>query len=383
MAFAVGVMAANIYYPQPILALLAESLGLQPDAAGLIMALTQIGYGLGVVFVIPLGDLFENKKLILSMIFITVVAEFVLGISRAVTPYFIASVFAGLGACTVQIIIPYVSHLFDKSQRGQILGSIMSGLMLGIMLSRPVSSLLTDFVSLHAVFYVSSAVMLALWWRLKYVLPERKPESANLKYFQLIWSMKDLLVKTPTIRRRAFYQSMMFGSFCVFWTTIPLMLVTDFHFTQKGIAAFALAGLAGAIVAPFAGKAADRGHSRTASIISFAVGIISFILSHFIHEPGYLSLAILVIAANLLDAGVSAHLVLGQRAVFMIDPRNQSRSNGLYIGITYVGGAVGSAVGAWAYLHGGWQLATLIGGAMPLAALVMILTEKFFGYSEV
>lgn len=383
MTFAIGIMAANIYYAQPILALLAESLHLRPDAAGLIMTLTQIGYGLGVLFIIPLGDLFENKKLILTMISVTIIAEFTLGFSRSVTPYFVASVLAGLGASTVQIIVPYVSSLFDKSKRGTVLGSIMSGLMLGIMLARPLASLLTDYVSLHAVFFVSAAMMVVLLWRLAITIPERLPENSGLNYVQLIWSMKNLVIQTPTLRRRAFYQAMMFGAFCVFWTTVPLLLTNSaFHFSQKGVALFALAGLAGAIVAPIAGKYADRGQGRFMTVIAFSVGLFSFALSHFITPGTNLSLAILIIAANLLDAGVSMHLVLGQRAIFMIDPKNQSRMNGLYIGILYVGGAIGSALGAYAYLHGGWAAATTIGAIMPAIALVMFFTEKAFGYIE-
>lgn len=383
MSFAVGVMAANIYYAQPILSLIASSLGLRPDAAGLIMTLTQIGYGLGVLFIIPLGDLFENKKLILTMIALTILAELTLGFARSVIPYFVASIVAGLGASAVQIIVPYATHLFDKAQRGQVLGSIMSGLMLGIMLSRPLASLMTDFVSLHAVFFVSASIMLFLFWRLAYVLPERKPPSTNLKYGQLIWSMKNLLMTTPTLRRRAIYQALMFGAFCLFWTTVPLLLIsTKFQFTQKGVALFALAGLAGAIAAPFAGKMADRGYSRKTTTCAFIFGCLSFLMSHFAQESSFLSIFLLIVAANFLDAGVSAHLVLGQRAIFMIDPANQSRLNGLYIGIVYVGGAVGSALGAWAYLHGGWGSATFIGALFPVCALLMLWTEKYFDYTE-
>ena len=383
MSFAVGVMAANIYYAQPILSLIARSLELRPDAAGLIMTLTQIGYGLGVLFIIPLGDLFENKKLILTIFALTILAEITLGFAQTVIPYFIASVVAGLGASAVQIIVPYATHLFDKAQRGQVLGSIMSGLMLGIMLSRPLASLMTDLVSLHAVFFVSAAAMVFLFWRLAMVLPERKPQETNLKYRELIWSMKHLLITTPTLRRRGVYQGLMFGAFCLFWTTVPLLLISpEFKFSQKGVALFALAGLAGAIAAPFAGKLADRGFSRKASISAFIFGTFSFLLSHFAQTNSAVSLILLVIAANLLDSGVSAHLVLGQRAIFMIDPANQSRLNGLYIGIVYVGGAIGSALGAWAYLHGGWGAVTFIGALFPICALVMLGTEKYFGYAE-
>jgi predicted MFS family arabinose efflux permease len=382
MSFAVGVMAANIYYTQPILSLIAESLHLRADASGLVMTLTQIGYGLGVLFVIPLGDLFENKKLILIMIGITIIAELTLGFSKAVVPYFAASVLAGLGASSVQIMVPYSSQLFDKAERGKILGSIMSGLMLGIMLSRPLASFMTDLFSFHAVFFVSSGIMTVLLFCLVSFIPKRTPEATGLSYVRLIWSMKELLVRTPILQRRSFYQAMMFGAFCVFWTTVPLLLIDQFHFTQKNIALFALAGVAGAIIAPVAGRLADKGFARKMTLSSFILGILSFVLSHFIEPGSTMALVILIVSANLLDAGVSAHLVLGQRAIFLIDPRNQSRMNGLYIGILYVGGAMGSALGAWAYLHGGWKVATLAGAVMPVLALLLFLTEKFSGYVE-
>jgi predicted MFS family arabinose efflux permease len=160
------------------------------------------------------------------------------------------------------------------------------------------------------------------------------------------------------------------------------MLVHAFGFTQKGVAVFALLGVAGAIVAPLAGKFADRGFSRQASLAAFGGAILSFALSHYCPESGWGALVLLAIAANLLDAGVSAHLVLGQRAIFMIDPNNQSRLNGLYIATIYVGGSLGSALGACAYLHGGWGYSTAIGLLFPLAAMILMLTERITGYGE-
>ncbi len=382
MSFAVGVMAANLYYAQPILSMLAASLGMRPDAAGLVMTLTQIGYGLGVLFIVPLGDLVENKKLILTMIVMTIFAELAMGYAQSLVPFFIASILAGIGASAVQIIVPYTTHLFEKNQRGAIIGSLMSGLMLGIMLSRPMASLMTDMVSLHSIFYLSAAIMTLLLWRLAVVLPQRQPEGTTLKYSQLIWSMKHLIMNTPTLRRRGMYQACMFGAFCLFWTIVPLTLVNNFGFSQKGVALFALAGLAGAAVAPYAGKMADRGFGRRATVLAFVSAIISFVAGHFIESNTTLSIIALMLTANLLDAGVSAHLVLGQRAVFMIDPKNQSRLNGLYLAIIYVGGAIGSALGVWAFMYGGWGFATMIGMIFPVAALILILTEAKFGYQE-
>ena len=384
MSFAVGVMAANIYYTQPILGLLAKSLGLRPEAAGLVMTLTQIGYGIGVLFIVPMGDLVENKKLILTMIGITIIAEILLGASESFFPYFLASLLVGVGASSVQIIVPYTTHLYDKALRGQVIGSLMSGLMLGIMLSRPIASLLTDMVSLHAVFYFSAILMTFLLWRLYIVLPERRPDYTTLKYSQLIWSMKELLFKTPTLHRRGAYQACMFGSFCFFWTIAPMMLVNSaFQFSQKGVAVFALAGLAGAAAAPFAGKLADKGWSRQTTFLAFLSVMLSFIVSSFLVPGSIAALIVLILTANLLDAGVSAHLVLGQRAIFMIDPKNQSRLNGLYLAIVYLGGAGGSALGGWAYLTKGWAFASIIGLIFPVIAMVLFLSEKFFGYKEI
>lgn len=384
MSFAVGVMAANIYYAQPILVLLANSLGLHPSAAGLVMTLTQVGYGLGVLFIVPLGDLVENKKLILTMIGVTIIAEILLGASRSLTSYFLASILVGVGASSVQIIVPYTTHLYDRMLRGQVIGSLMSGLMIGIMLSRPIASLLTDMVSLHAVFYFSASLMTFLIWKLYKVLPERVPEYTALKYTELIWTMKELMTKTQTLHRRGVYQACMFGAFCFFWTIAPMMLVnSSFHFTQKGVAFFSLAGIAGAAMAPFAGKMADKGYSKQATFIAFSSGILCFAVNYFLVPGSMLSLIILIMTANLLDAGVSAHLVLGQRAIFMIDPKNQSRLNGLYLAIIYVGGAVGSGLGGWAYLTGGWSFSSLIGLIFPLIAMVLFLSENYFRYREV
>ena len=225
--------------------------------------------------------------------------------------------------------------------------------------------------------------MTLLFFKLSKVLPERMHETTTLRYGQLIWSMKELLLKTPTLQRRSFYQACMFGAFCLFWTIAPMYLLSSvFQFTQKGVALFALAGLAGAIAAPYAGKMADKGHGKKATAIAFAVGIISFLASHYIKSGSVFSIIVLIITANLLDAGVSAHLVLGQRAIFLIDPKNQSRLNGLYLALVYIGGSIGSALGGWAFLHGGWTFATLIGLCFPLIAMIFFLTEKLVNYVE-
>lgn len=376
LGLAVGVIVANLYYAQPLIALISQSLGLNPAAAGLIVTLTQVGYGLGVLFLVPLGDLVENRKLILSLIIIAVFALLGLGLSTHIIPYFLAALAMGVGASSVQIIVPYAAHLTPEATRGRVVGGLMSGLMLGIMLSRPIASILTDLFSWHAVFYLSAGLMVLIGIVLFKFLPPRQPTQQNIKYPDLIGSMAQLFLRTPLLRRRAIYQAFMFGAFCLFWTASPLLLAgPEFHLSQTGIALFALAGVAGAIVAPMAGRFADRGWTRVGTFLSMLSGCVAFLMTHLLPLGSVASLALLVLAAILLDAGVTANLVLGQRAIFSLRAKYRSRLNGLYIATIFVGGAVGSSAGAWAYAHGGWNLTSWVGFIFPLAALLYFGTE--------
>ncbi|MFM6928484.1 MAG: MFS transporter [Bdellovibrio sp.] len=383
LAAAVGIIAANLYYAQPLVALIAKSLELDPSKAGLVVTLTQIGYCLGVLFIVPLGDLVENRRLILSMILIATVSILGLGFATQLVPYFVAAFSVGLGVSAVQIIVPYAAHMTTPENSGRIVGSLMSGLMVGIMLSRPIASVLTDLVSWHAVFYLSALLMIILAFVLYKTLPERRPLHDGLKYSELLTSMGSLVLHTPVLRRRAIYQACMFGAFCLFWTASPLLLSgPEFHLSQTEIAVFAFAGIAGAISAPFAGKYGDRGFSRSVTALSMISGIVSFLMTH-LFAPGSLgALAFLVLSAILLDAGVTANLVTGQRAIFALEARYRSRLNGLYLAIIFVGGSLGSFIGAWAYARGGWPLTSLMGLLFPTTALLYFATEWFTGFQK-
>lgn len=378
LAASVGVIAANLYYAQPLVALIAQSLNLDPSRAGLVVTLTQVGYCLGVLFIVPLGDLVENRRLILSMIGLGIIAILSLGYAAQLLPYFMAALAVGLGVSAVQIIVPYAAHLSTPENSGRIVGMMMSGLMLGIMLSRPIASLLTDLISWHAVFYLSAFFMMVIGIALYKALPERRPQHNGLKYKDLIASMGSLVVHTPVLRRRAIYQACMFGAFCLFWTASPLLLAgPEFHLSQTQIAIFAFAGIAGAISAPYAGKFGDRGYSRAVTIIAMISGIVAFLMT-LIFAPGSIAaLAFLVLGAILLDAGVTANLVTGQRAIFALDAKYRSRLNGLYLAIIFIGGALGSFIGAWAYARGGWSLTALAGVLFPTVALLYFVTERF------
>lgn len=376
MAAACGLIAANIYYAQPLVGLISSDLGMSPGAAGLIVTMTQIGYGTGLLFLVPLGDLIENRKLILWVMGLAVLALAGAMLAQNSLQFLASALLIGLGSVAVQILVPFAAHLAPEARRGRVVGNVMSGLMVGIMLARPVSSLITYFSSWHMVFLVSIVVILALGAVLARALPKRQPPPGP-GYGRLLMSMASLMRTTPILRRRALYQACMFGAFSVFWTCTPLLLASPaFGMTQSGIALFALAGAAGAISAPIAGRVADRGWVRPASAGAMTLGAVSFLLTH-LAEPGSpLSLGLLVFAAIVLDFGVSANVVLGQRLIYSLGAEYRSRLNGLYMATFFAGGALGSALGGWAYAHGGWTAASWLGFALPVLALLYFSTEK-------
>ena len=375
-ATACGLIVANIYYAQPLIGPIAASLGVSPQAAGLIVTMGQIGYGVGLLLVVPLADLFENKRLILYNLGLCVVALVCAGLSTQAMPFLVAALFIGLGSCAVQIIVPFAAHLTPVAMRGQVIGNVMSGLMLGIMLARPVASFVTQLNSWPTIFFSSAGCMVLLLMLLARVLPERMP-SSTLSYRALIGSMLRLMVTEPVLRRRALYHGCLFGAFSLFWTTVPLLLASPlFNLSQAGIALFALAGVSGAIAAPLTGRVADKGWSRPATIVAMLAVASAFLLTEFIDLGSTGSLAWLVVAAIVLDFGVSANLALGQRAIFLLPAEYRGRLNGMFMATFFVGGALGSGVGAWGFAQGGWALSAWIGLCLPVTAMVYFATER-------
>ncbi|NTZ90709.1 MFS transporter [Agrobacterium tumefaciens] len=376
LATACGLIAANLYYAQPLAGIIGAELGLSAGATGLIVTLTQIGYGVGLLFVVPLGDLIENRKLVVSAVSMAVLSLVAAAFAPQAAPFLIAAFLVGVSSVAVQVIVPYAAHMAPHAIRGRVVGNVMSGLMAGIMLARPVSSLLSEVVSWRGVFLTSAGVMAILAVVLFRLLPARMPE-ARLGYGALMASMGRLAMHTPLLRRRAIYHAFLFAAFSLFWTTTPLYLSgPHFNLSQGEIALFALAGAAGTVAAPIAGRMADRGWTYAATFLALVAVALSFAVTHLAPEGSHLALAILVVAAIVLDFGVTTNLVLGQRAIFTLGAEFRSRLNGIYMATFFMGGAIGSAVGGWAYAVGEWGAASWIGFALPVAALLYFVTEK-------
>jgi predicted MFS family arabinose efflux permease len=369
-AVSCGLAVGNIYYAQPLLETLGQDFHASHSLVGLIVTMTQIGYATGLLFIVPLGDLLENKRLVLTVFCGTIVSLLLAASSPNIRLFFAASLLIGITSVVAQVLIPLAAALTPQARRGRVVGQIMSGLLLGILFARALAGFVAGAFGWRTVYYGSAALLLVLIAVLAKTLPRRTPKFDG-SYAQLLGSMYHIYKNEPVLRRRAFYQTAMFASFSSFWTTITFLLAGPrFHFTQTQIGYFALAGAAGAIVAPLAGRLGDHGHQRPATGTAFLVAIAGYLIT--LHAGHWW---VLVVAAIVIDAAVQTTLVCGQQMIYNLQPDQRSRLNTLFIATFFVGGAFGSAVSSWAYDRIGWEAVVILGTALSLVALAYWLTE--------
>jgi predicted MFS family arabinose efflux permease len=371
-ATATGLCIANIFYAQPLIGPIADALHIHVELAGLIMTLTQLGYGLGLLLLVPLADVVENRRLIVMSLAGAMVGLVGVAVSASPMAFLAASFLVGTCTSATQVLLPFATHLAPDSTRGKVVGNVMAGLLAGIMMARPFASVVAANIGWRAVFWISAAVMAALALALLRMLPQRRPHG-SIGYARTMASLPGIIWKTPLLRRRGFYQGMMFGSFSAFWTAVPLALTHEFGMGQGGIAWFALAGAAGALIAPVAGRLADRGMTRVATggaiigaLLSFSLGAVSM---HFHSIIG------LVAAAILLDAAVQMSQVLTFRSLFMLAPELRGRLNGLFTTFIFLCAAAASGIGAAVYAFHGWNGLCLMAGGGVALAFLLYLTE--------
>ncbi len=371
-AVACGLCVANIYYAQPLIGPISDALGLHAGLAGLIMTLTQLGYGAGLLLLVPLADVVENRRLVVGALVGAVLGLVGIALSGSAITFLAASFVVGLCAVAAQVLVPFASHLAPEATRGKVVGNIMAGLVGGIMLARPFSSIVAAGLGWRAVFWISALIMAGLIVVLWRALPDRHPHG-SIGYARTMASLPGLVWRTPVLRRRAFYQGMMFAGFQAFWTAVPLALVHEFGMGQGGIAVFALAGAAGALAAPWAGRLADRGLTRPATGAAMIIGVLSFVIGAV--SVHFHSLAGLVVAGVLLDAAVQLGQVLSIRSLFMLAPELRGRLNGLYMTFVFLCAAVASGLAAAVYAFHGWTGLSLLGGGFIALGLALYLTE--------
>jgi predicted MFS family arabinose efflux permease len=373
LAVAAGVGVANVYYIQPVLPLVRNTFSAGSGQIGLAPALTQAGYAAGMLFLAPLGDLVDRRRLIIVKALLLIAALIVVAVSPTLVMLLVASVAVGILGSVGQDFVPVAAHLAPDARRGRIVGIVTTGLLTGILLSRTLSGFIADILGWRAVYWIAAgsiALTVATVWR---VLPSFPP-TAQGGYGALLRSLATLIQKHPALRKAALTQGLLAVALGAFWSTLALMLSqAPFHLGASVAGSFGFAGAAGALGASLFGHLADRTKPDFIIRLGCVLGALAF--GGMILIPD--SIPALVVGAILFDLGVMAGLVSHQAVINGLDSTARSRLNGLLMTAAMIGVAVGAAIGGWAWSHHGWNGVCLVGaGAGVLALFCSLLPQS-------
>ncbi|HHR3292464.1 TPA: MFS transporter [Klebsiella oxytoca] len=355
LALGAGFSVAAIYYAQPLLPLMGANLHLSVEGMGLVPTLTQAGYALGILFLLPLGDRHDRRKLILMKSAALAVLLLLCSLTGQLTTLLMVSLLIGMAATMAQDIVPAAAILAPAGKQGKMVGTVMTGLLLGILLSRTVSGLVGALFGWR-VMYQAAAVSIALigllMWR---VLPRFEIHS-NLTYPQLIKSMAHLWKRYPALRRAAFAQGFLSIAFSAFWSTLAVMLLAHYQMGSAVAGGFGIAGAAGALAAPLAGGLADKFGAEKVTQMGAALVTVSFALMFLLPAlPPYGQLILIAISAVGFDLGLQSSLVAHQNLVYGLEPQARGRLNALLFTGVFIGMSLGSVLGSKLYVIAGWS----------------------------
>jgi len=366
LGLACGVGVSNIYYNQPLLLQMAHSLHVDYSHMGTVAVATQIGYSIGILAFVPLGDVIERRSLMVRLFagvsISTLLAAFAPNLATLLT----ASIATGLTAAVTHVVVPIAPELADDEERGRAIGTVMTGLLLGVLLARSVSGWIASFLGWRAVFVFAAlcnAAFVPLMLRRLPKLPPHKP----LPYSQALRSLWTLIRTQPLLRESAVLGGLVFAVFSAFWTTLVFLLGSKHYHLGAGTAgSFGILGATGALIAPVAGRVADRRGSRAVVTLGLSLLSAGFCILWLL---GYHLLG-LVLGVIVLDLGAQANQIANQTRIFGLEPGARGRINTIYMTVYFLGGSLGSLFSTMAWVRWGWGGVCALGlGLLGLAAL--------------
>lgn len=372
LAAGAGLSVAPLYYLQPLLGDLAAELAAGDGRIGAVPMLTQLGYALGILLLSPLGDRHDRRQVILWKAAALVLALAAGALAPGLGGLLTACLVIGLAATLAQDIVPAAAVLADDRQRGRIVGTVMSGLLMGILLSRVVSGMVAAEFGWRAVLWMAAASVALLGaaaWRW---LPDFAPTTA-LPYRRLLGSLSGLLLRHRGLRRAALAQGLLSIGFSAYWSNLAVMLHAEpFHLGSAAAGAFGLAGAAGALAAPWAGRLADRRGPAWVARWGCVLAAASFALMWGGSTlPTAAQLVLLVLGTVGFDLGVQASLIAHQTLVYALEPAARSRLNAMLFVAVFLGMAGGALLGSVVLAHLGWSgVMGMATGAALLARVV-------------
>lgn len=366
-AIACGLSVANVYFAHPLLDAMAHDFAIAPASVGIVVTVTQIGYGLGLFFIVPLGDLFDRRKLIAGQAILSAVALVAVGVAPNAAMLLASLAVVGLLAVVVQVLVAFAADLAVASQRGRAVGTVTSGVILGILLARFASGVVADFAGWRWVYLVSAMLTLVMAMVLYLILPRHEVRRPRTSYPRLLGSVLLLFVQEPLLRVRAVLAMLIFASFNVLWAPLVLPLSAEpFSLSHTEIGLFGLAGVAGALGARWTGGLVDRGRGQLVTGLSLLLMMAAWLPIAFMG----MSLWLLVAGIVMLDLAIQAIHVTNQSLIFARGPDARSRLVGGYMIFYSVGSALGSIASTMAYGAMGWNGVCVLGAGIGLLALL-------------
>ncbi|EJO28705.1 MFS transporter [Achromobacter marplatensis] len=335
LAVACALSVANVYYAQPLLDAIGREFGLDDSAVGIVITATQLGCALALLFVVPLGDLLDRRRLMIGQLGLLVLA---------------------LG-----------SVLAAPAERGQVVGAAQGGVVIGLLLARTVAGLVADAWGWRAVYVVSAALAALLAWVLARRLPHRRLPVADLSYWALLRSLYALMAREPVLRVRGMIALLMFAAISAFWTALVLPLsAPPYSLSHTAIGAFGLVGVLGVLMAARAGRWADSGLGQRTTAAGLLLLCLAWapiaLLEH--------SLWALALGVLILDVALQALHVTNQTMIFSISAQAHSRLVGAYMMFYAVGSGLGAIASTAVYARWGWSGVCVLGAGISLAALL-------------
>ncbi|MEO6548707.1 MAG: MFS transporter [Ferruginibacter sp.] len=374
MAVSAGVCVANIYYNQPILKEMADSFHTSENKIGFVSVLTQVGYGLGLFFITPLGDKISRKKLIIALHIMLIACLMGNFFIKHLIGLYAISLLTGMLAVAAHVIIPMAVSM-QKGNKGRTVGIIFTGILIGVLAARVFSGYISHWLGWRYVYGISAFMVAITTIMLQLSLPDL-PASFTGNYKEVLQSTFAQVKRFALLRQTAVLGALVFGVFCSFWTTLTFHLGgAPFFYHSDTIGLFGILAIGGALLAPVFGKWADKGNPARVQLLSVGMLIISVILVKLLPD----NISSFIIAVLLLDIGVQATQVTNVATIYSLDETAHSRINTVYMTSYFIGGAVGSFAGIQCWRFGGWPLLTsqlLVWSAIALLIVIRNLPSK-------
>jgi predicted MFS family arabinose efflux permease len=369
MAVGIGVIVANLYYLQPLLHQISKNFHVGTARASLLMTLIQIGYALGLAFVVPLGDIWPRRRLAVG---IFILAAVMMGIAATLTSFTLLAIITlviGLSSVGGQVLVPLAADLAEPAERGRVIARVMTGLLLGILLSRTVSGLIAQVAGWRTVYWAAAGLLAVMAVVLHRVLPD-EPAREHVAYRKLLAGVFSLFVTQRQLRRRAYFGALIFACNSALWTTLSFLLAgSPYHYSNAIIGLFGLFGVAGVLAANTAGHQADRQRTHVSTIVASLLLLISFVLL----ALGRDLVIVLALGIMVLDTGMQGMQITNQSVIYAILPDGRSRMNSAYMVSAFAGASVGSFLAGQLYAHYGWYGDCWLGGGLSILLLVPAL----------